>query len=335
MPLPSPPHDPESATTQTDPQDEDASLQEDNPSSSEASDASFYDRESTCTNCGAPRSGPYCAQCGQKNRNRIGPLRHLLAEVADELFSVDTRLVRTLKRLFFYPGALTTDYVQGRRVAYLRPFRLFVLSGVLLLLMTGLGRSLTDSRGTPMIKPMVQLPSKEAEIAEMRARATDVRSDDSFSALVHATLVDATANAAENPERINRIVQERLSVLAAVLLPAFAFLLYLLFPGRFYAEHVVHALHLHAFTFAVLSIYLAATYAVRMIDATVTSSYVIPFSALACLSSILVYGLLSFRRVYQVPFKTALWKGSLLLILNTIVFVGSFVVYVMGSLLLV
>jgi len=181
---------------------------------------------------------------------------------------------------------------------------------------------------------MVQFPSKEAEIAEMRARAADVRSDDSFSALVRATLMDASANAAENPKRINRIVQERLSVLAAVLLPAFAFLLYLLFPGRFYAEHVVHALHLHAFTFAVLSIYLAATYIVRMIDATVTSSYAAPF-ALVCLISVLVYGLLSFRRVYQVPFKTALWKGSLLLILNTIVFTGSFVVYVMGSLFLV
>jgi len=334
MPLPSSRLDPESATTQTDPQAEDAAPQEDNPSSSEAPDASFHDRESTCTNCGASHTGPYCAQCGQKNRSRIGPLRHLLAEVADELFSVDTRLARSLKRLFFHPGALTADYVKGRRAAYLRPFRLFVLSGVLLLFMTGLGRSLTDSRGMPMMGSIVQFPSKEAEIAEMRARAADVRSDDSFSALVQATLVDAAANAAENPERINRIVQERLSVLAALLLPAFAFLLYLLFPGRFYAEHVVHALHLHAFTFAVLSIYLAATYIVRMIDATVTSSYAAPF-ALVCLSSVLVYGLLSFRRVYQVPFKTALWKGSLLLILNTIVFTGSFAVYVMGSLFLV
>ena len=233
------------------------------------------------------------------------------------------------------PGALTADYIHGRRVAYYRPFRLFVLSGLLLLLMTSLGRNLTDSDGGAMLKPMVQIPYSKAKIEQTRDRAEAVRSRGSLPALVHSVFINATANAAENPERINRIVQERLSVLAAVLLPASALLLYLLFPNRFFAEHVVHALHLHTFIFLVLSTYLAVSYLVRTIDMGVLASIAVPTAALTTLLSIFLYSLTSFRRVYRVSMGNAVWKGAVIGILYLIVFTGAIILYMGGALLLV
>lgn len=288
-----------------------------------------------CPNCGAIRTGPFCAQCGQQDRTRIGPLRELAADVVDELFSVDTRLLRTLKHLVTRPGALTADYIHGRRAAYYRPFRLFVLSGLLLLLMTSLGRTLTDSNGGAMLKPMVQIPYSEAKIEETRERAEDVRARGSLPDLVHSVFINATANAAENPERINRIAQERLSILAAVLLPASAFLLYLLFPGRFFTEHVVHSLHLHTFTFLVLSTYLAVSYSVRSIDMGTLASITVPISALTAVFAIAGYNLISFRRVYHVSIGTAIWKGATTGILYLFVFVGAVILYMGGALLFV
>ena len=62
---------------------------------------------------------------------RRGPLLTLLRELLDEWLALDGRLVRSLAVLA-RPGRLTERYLDGRRVAYLRPFRLYLLASVLL-----------------------------------------------------------------------------------------------------------------------------------------------------------------------------------------------------------
>jgi len=288
----------------------------------------------SCMNCGSPLLGRYCSQCGQDNRDRIGPLRELLADVLDELFSLDGRLFRTTKHLVTRPGALTTAYLGGQRVPYLRPFRLFVVSGILILLVTSLGRTLTDSRGVPMLKPAVNVFISGDEIQRMYAEADSARARGTLTGSVEAVFIDGAAKAGENPDRVNRIFQERLSILAAMLLPAFAGLLQLLFGGRFYTEHVIHALHLHAFLFLLASAYLTVTYVIRTIDATQTAEVLIPLAALTTVGTLLWYGFRSLRRVYGQPFQTTLWKGGLLLVMNGLVFAAGLVVYLFGTLIL-
>ncbi|MEO8655521.1 MAG: DUF3667 domain-containing protein [Ramlibacter sp.] len=41
------------------------------------------------------------------------------------------QLWQTLSRLFFAPGALTVEYLTGRRVRYLRPFQLYLMASVI------------------------------------------------------------------------------------------------------------------------------------------------------------------------------------------------------------
>ncbi|PEN13194.1 hypothetical protein CRI94_11165 [Longibacter salinarum] len=254
--------------------------------------------------------------------------------MADELFSFDTRLVRTVRMLVSRPGGLTVAYLGGRRAPYIRPFRLFVVSGLLLLLVTSLGRSLTDTRGVPMLKPVVNVDVSDDEIQKMRAEADSIRAAGTVVTSVKAAFVEGTARAAEDPERINRIFQERLSILAAMLLPAFAGLLQLLFRRRFYAEHVIHALHLHSFLFLATSTYLSVAYFIRLVDATQTASVLLPIAVVALVGTLLVYGFRSLRRVYAEPFRTTAWKGGLLLLLNGIVFLAALLIYLFGTLLM-
>ena len=44
------------------------------------------------------------------------PVRHFIGEFAQEFFDVDSRVLRSLRRLFFSPGFLTREHVDGRRV---------------------------------------------------------------------------------------------------------------------------------------------------------------------------------------------------------------------------
>jgi hypothetical protein len=53
-------------------------------------------------------------------------LREWLGEVFDELFAIDAKLPRTLRKLLWPPGELTVEWRRGRRMQYVAPFRLYL-----------------------------------------------------------------------------------------------------------------------------------------------------------------------------------------------------------------
>ena len=85
-----------------------------------------------CANCDTPLVGPYCSQCGQRAADRIVPLHEMTQEWVEDLFEFDIRIFRTLPTFFFKPGRLTKEYVQGRRVRYVRPLRLYLVASFIL-----------------------------------------------------------------------------------------------------------------------------------------------------------------------------------------------------------
>ena len=78
-----------------------------------------------CGNCGAPMRGPYCYACGQPEKGMIRHLASVMADVADTIFNVDSRIFRSILPLYLRPGFLTNEYFAGRRTRYVTPFRLF------------------------------------------------------------------------------------------------------------------------------------------------------------------------------------------------------------------
>lgn len=81
----------------------------------------------SCLNCGAPLSGQYCGQCGQRSASRFISLWGLLSDAFGDLFELDSRLWRTVVPLLVRPGLLTKEYLQGRRARYMPPFRMYLV----------------------------------------------------------------------------------------------------------------------------------------------------------------------------------------------------------------
>jgi len=79
-----------------------------------------------CENCGATLLGEHCYACGQPVKGLVRHFSSILGDFADSVFSLDTRLPRTLWPLFAKPAFLTCEYFAGRRVRYVSPVRLFV-----------------------------------------------------------------------------------------------------------------------------------------------------------------------------------------------------------------
>jgi Protein of unknown function (DUF3667). len=76
-------------------------------------------------------------------------LGELLSEAWDAFVSVDGRVLSSLRLLLFHPGALTVEYLRGRRTRYLAPLRLYLLCSVAYFLLASVA---PDHRGA---KPLV------------------------------------------------------------------------------------------------------------------------------------------------------------------------------------
>ena len=85
----------------------------------------------TCKNCGRALQYKFCAACGQKNDPLDQSLKELVYEIGSEISNLDGRIVNSLRYLFSSPGFLSREYLEGRRVAWLSPIRLYLAISVL------------------------------------------------------------------------------------------------------------------------------------------------------------------------------------------------------------
>lgn len=85
-----------------------------------------------CANCGSALAGEFCAACGQKRlRDADRRLGHLLRQALTVATDLDGRFWSSLRALFFRPGLLSRDYLDGRRRRWMAPMALFLLANVL------------------------------------------------------------------------------------------------------------------------------------------------------------------------------------------------------------
>jgi len=88
-----------------------------------------FDRQGEpCANCAAPLEGWYCYSCGQNADTHHRTILHLIWEAIEGMFHLDGRLARTLPLMFFRPGVLAKDYMEGRIARHVPPFRTFLVA---------------------------------------------------------------------------------------------------------------------------------------------------------------------------------------------------------------
>lgn len=119
-----------------------------------------------CLNCGIRLKGQYCGVCGQRARNRLISLWELVSDAFGDLFELDSRLWRTLIPLLVRPGHLTRDYLEGRRVRYMPPFRTYLVLSVIFFVVAFFDPR--DDLG------LLFEPEPEPTPEEMAERATEV-----------------------------------------------------------------------------------------------------------------------------------------------------------------
>jgi len=83
-----------------------------------------------CANChyAFEPNGPdeFCPRCGQQNHEVNIGFGHVVEEFLEGVFHFDGKVFRTAGLLLFKPGQLTKRFLDGKRVPYVPPIRLYV-----------------------------------------------------------------------------------------------------------------------------------------------------------------------------------------------------------------
>ena len=207
-----------------------------------------------CLNCNTAL-GPeinYCPECGQENHERKAKVGTLLGDYAREFLTLDAKLPTTIWMLLSRPGQLTKEYLEGRRVRYLLPIRLYLICSIAFFFVLSLvpgtfvefnpepgqsnsGFSFTTSGA---VEPIDTLAGSNTAIPELT---------ESDSASFVATRVSEMANTPE--ETIRTRFLEYASLLMFFLLPMFALLVKMFYRRRYYVEALIFSLHVFSFFF--------------------------------------------------------------------------------------
>ena len=119
------------------------------------------ERPEFCLNCGFLVEHNFCPVCGQENMPSRVAFGALMRDAWDDLVRIDAKLLKTLVPLLFKPGFLTQEYVAGRRVRYLSPFKMYlVISALFFLLVSWRGAQQINKVGSEFSQQITQSQSR-------------------------------------------------------------------------------------------------------------------------------------------------------------------------------
>ncbi len=155
-------------------------------------------------------------------------------EALDQFLSLDGKVLRTLKLLLFRPGALTKEFLAGRRVQYVSPLRLYLLCSLLFFTLAAL------------------MPS---------ARQSLIRVGPSRGAGPPATfnqrMEQAAVPAGADVQRLTDALMTNLPRAVFIMMPLYGAITWLFYRRvePYYMAHLYYSIHVYAFVFFMFSMY--------------------------------------------------------------------------------
>lgn len=256
------------------------------------SEVDLHHAVTDCPNCGASVSGNFCHQCGQETVLHPPSTREFVHEFIGHYVALEGKLLQTMKLLLFKPGVLSLEYLQGRRVRYIEPLRVYLtFSLIFFAVFKFMGEEHHIGGVKTQAVPAVQVDpqdKKKAAPAHPPAAATakpdenesddppsadDVRAELSKDETLqdikkdldkdHPGIVDKfekmiSIAGDDNGAKLKKVFFSSVPYAVFAMMPLFALYLKILYlgTGKRYGEHLLFALHTNAFAFLMLTLLL-------------------------------------------------------------------------------
>jgi hypothetical protein len=107
------------------------------------------DKNTICPNCEKEfdKDFDFCPHCGQRNKKLELQLKYFINDFLSGTFNLDSKILRTLNLLIFYPGKLSKVFLAGKRASYVPPVRLYlIISLVYFTLLSFIGTDISETK---------------------------------------------------------------------------------------------------------------------------------------------------------------------------------------------
>src|SRR5438132_4489751 len=292
-----------------------------------------------CENCGANMNGPFCAQCGQHAVDYRRSFGRVFADVLDSFLNWDSKFLVSLWLLLSRPWKLTIDFLSGKRVRHMHPLRLYLLISIVFFfgvhelakqanLNPRTHRDLTPEERAKLDANLSKLPANvQAEVKQEIEKSAkpkskiktpedeesfldvgtdkDDRNGSPFEKWLNQRLKAKIGEHGVNAKVFFLAVVENLPVMMLCCIPLFAFVLKLLYVFRrvFYIDHLIYALHIHAFAYLAILLIGFISAGLRHVAPTVSG-----WITAALIVTAVILLLLSIRRVYRQGWFMSVFK---------------------------
>jgi hypothetical protein len=228
-----------------------------------------------CRNCGAGLVGEYCQSCGEPRPNpHEYQWKHLVHDAIHEFIHLDGKIFRTLWLLIARAGFLTQEYWAGRRTAYIRPLRLYIVVAAVHLL-------------------LISHNFYRVELFK------HVDSSGGLGKYLDTIAVRTNRTPAEVEQSANSHLAKAYSVMQYTAVLAFALVPWVVYRRQkpYYVQHFIFSLHVYCFYFL-----LTGALALLITREQWVGSRFLPLITLA-------YLLIALRRLYGESWFTSVWKA--------------------------
>jgi len=291
-----------------------------------------------CENCGAELTGRYCAQCGQAAVDYHRSFGSLLADAADAFFNLDERFLKTFALLLWKPWRLTIEFIEGKRVRHVHPLRVYLIASVTFFLVInflsrdthlqakGKGDKAAIVFDDDMVKPtppvspsaspvipsvlvppvVVPIPKPSATPHQIFDEIEKESHPSGLGKWIEERAKEKIGPTGDRGDLFLRALIQNIAPMVLCCIPLFALVLKILyvFKRRYYIEHLIFALHTHAFVFL-------STVVIIGIGFLLAWKAPAPFTPLVCTFlgiTVLVQLQIAIRKVYRQNWFATLFK---------------------------
>jgi hypothetical protein len=211
----------------------------------------------TCKNCDNTFTGHFCNNCGQSAKDFDRPVSVLIVDAMSNMWAFDTRLWKTLKSIMLKPGEMALDYIEGKRVRYMPPFRLYLFISFIFFLLLKISADSDTNIKLISIEDKADKAKKE-QVVEINPEYADLPAIQS-----QMNLGSKSGKGSRNFEEVKQNKElyisrffTYLSWALIVMMPLYAMLLWFLFRKnqKHYLAHFIFSLNQHAFLFVIFSV---------------------------------------------------------------------------------
>jgi hypothetical protein len=293
-----------------------------------------------CENCGAALTGPYCAACGQPAIDYHRSFGSLLVDAADAFFNLDERFLKTFGLLLVKPWRLTIEFIEGKRVRHVHPLRVYLIASVTFFLVINfLSRdshlqtqnSIDKETAIALAKgplgplppasptatpgfnftfssspPPTALPSPRHEIFADLDKEPDAPP---FARWIQKRAKEKIGPTGDRGDLFLKALIQNIAPMVLCCIPLFALVLKILyiFKRRYYIEHLIFALHTHAFVFLSTVIIIGMGFLLAWKAPPAFTPIVCTFLSFAVVIQLLI----AIRKVYRQNWFATLFKFGL------------------------